>query len=39
MELSVEGMLRASCVERVESVLKAMPGIARAVVNVTCVDF
>jgi copper chaperone CopZ len=38
-ELSVEGMICASCVGRVERVLKAVPGVAEAVVNLTCVKF
>ncbi|MBN8968376.1 MAG: copper-translocating P-type ATPase [Rhizobiales bacterium] len=33
IELSVEGMTCASCVGRVERTLKAVPGVAQAVVN------
>jgi copper chaperone CopZ len=35
-ELSVEGMICASCVGRVERVLKAARGVAEAVVHLTC---
>ncbi len=38
-ELSVHGMICASRVGRVERVLKAVPGVAEVVVNLTCVKF
>lgn len=39
VELWVGRMICASCVGRVERVLKAVPGVAEAVVHLTCVKF